>query len=124
MYTYKAKILRVIDGDTVEAVVDLGLTTYTKEHLRLYDIDCPELFRPSCAAEKEHAREAKAFVENLVLGKDVLIRTFKDKTGKYGRYIADILLESTEEGGVITLTDALKVNGFEKKETYEPDPEV
>lgn len=119
MYTYRAKIVNIVDGDTFDAVVDLGFSIYQKDRFRLYGIDTPETYRPSCKAELEHGKAAKQLVEELILGKEVIIRTEKDKKGKYGRYLADVLLDFSEENGARTLTDALKEGGFEKKESYD-----
>ena len=42
MYQYKAKLIRVVDGDTVDAMIDCGFSTFKKERIRLYGIDTPE----------------------------------------------------------------------------------
>jgi len=56
LYTYKARVLRVLDGDTIEAVIDLGFGITITQTLRLRGIDCPELV-------SKEGKEAKAFVE-------------------------------------------------------------
>lgn len=86
MYTYSAKVLRVIDGDSVEADVDLGFKIHQTMTLRLYGINAPELH----AADPLPGRTAQDFLKTLVEGKDVTIRTHKDKTEKYGRMLAEI----------------------------------
>jgi micrococcal nuclease len=86
MYEYNAKIVYVVDGDTVDAEVDLGLDISTKIRLRLYGIDTPERGQPGY-------NEAKLYVINAVLNKTVLINTYKDETEKYGRYLALIRLD-------------------------------
>lgn len=118
MFEYKAQCLRVIDGDTIEVMIDLGFGIYKKEKVRLADIDTPEIFRPSCDAEKEHGFEAKRFVQSKITewNSDLRLIT-KKESGKYGRYIAyvydwdDILLDKT-------LGEYLIEEGFEKKESY------
>ena len=42
MYQYKAELIRVIDGDTVDAMIDCGFSTFKKERIRLYGINTPE----------------------------------------------------------------------------------
>ena len=42
MYQYKAKLVRVVDGDTVDAMIDCGFSTFKKERIRLYGIAAPE----------------------------------------------------------------------------------
>lgn len=89
MYNYKAKIIAVYDGDTVTAVVDLGFLISKEMKLRLYGIDTPELR----GAEKEEGKKVRDIVREMILDKEVTIRSYKDKQGKYGRYLANIILE-------------------------------
>ncbi len=91
MYDYRATITRVIDGDTVDAQIDLGFTVSVSVRLRLYGIDTPELHSQDDAA-KLAAVKAKALTTELLQGKTVKISTYK-KPDKYGRYLADIFLE-------------------------------
>lgn len=42
MYIYNASLIRIVDGDTIEAMVDLGFFTWKKVTIRLYGIDTPE----------------------------------------------------------------------------------
>lgn len=60
--------------------------------LRLFGINAPEirLSKRVTQAEKEEGLKAKAWLETRILGKDVFIRTYKDKTGKYGRWLAEV----------------------------------
>ena len=89
MYTYKAKIIAVYEGDTVTAVVDLGFLHSQEMKLRLYGIDTPEMR----GAEKEEGRKVRDIVRSMILDKEVTIRSYKDKQGKYGRYLANIILD-------------------------------
>jgi len=94
-YTYKAQITQVYDGDTVTADIDLGFHIWVRgEKLRLYGIDTPEMRSNAAhkvdAAEKFRAVAAKNALSNLILNKDVILCTLKDKKGKYGRYLAKI----------------------------------
>lgn len=89
MYQYNATILSVYDGDTVTAEVDLGFSVKFKIKLRLSNIDTPEIR----GQEREFGLIAKQRVVDLVEGKQVVIKTQKDKTGKYGRYLAEIITQ-------------------------------
>jgi len=89
MYNYKARIKGVYDGDTVTAVVDLGFLHYQEMKLRLLGIDTPELRGP----EKEQGIVVRDILREMILGKEVEISTRKDKQGKYGRYLATIILD-------------------------------
>ncbi len=60
-----------------------------------------------------HAKAAKRFVHGLTHGKTVTIKTKKDKKGKYGRYLAHVILEDGSD-----LVQRLKENGFEKRKDY------
>ena len=59
MYQYKAKLIRVVDGDTVDAMIDCGFSTFKKERIRLYGINTPET-RTRDKKEKEKGFAAKA----------------------------------------------------------------
>jgi len=89
MYEYNAIILRVVDGDTVHAQVDLGLETYRRIKLRLLNVYAPELREPG-------GPEARDYLRALVDGKSVVVRTEKDRTEKYGRYLCTILLDGQD----------------------------
>ncbi len=89
LYAYAARITAVYDGDTVTADVDLGFKVWRKdEKLRLHRIDAPEMR----GDEREAGIVSRDALRQRVLDRDVIICTFKDTTGKYGRYLADIWL--------------------------------
>jgi len=89
LYYYKAKIISVYDGDTVTALVDLGFNITTKIKIRLSGIDTPEIR----GSEREDGLVSRDFLRSLVLDKEIILQTFKDKTGKYGRYIGVLHLD-------------------------------
>ncbi len=111
MYTYKAKIIRVIDGDTFEATIDVGFGMSFTTKLRLTGIDVAETWRPKSEAERVHGEAATAFVKNFIGDGYVTIKTTKQ--GKYGRYIATVM---NSDG--VDLTKRLIEEGFEKKSSY------
>jgi len=113
-YEYNAYIVRVIDGDTFEAKVDLGFNMAFKATFRLKDIDTPETWRPSCDAERKHGEAATRFVEAKMLHKNVILITYKAGAGIYGRYTADVVLEDKRN-----LREILIAGGFEKEDHYE-----
>ncbi len=83
LYTYRAYVTKVLDGDTFDAVIDLGFKIFTFQKLRLRALDAPEIV----SAE---GREAKAFLEKhfAKTRNEILIKT--SKSDKYDRYLADI----------------------------------
>lgn len=91
MYEYKATVRRIIDGDTIVCDIDLGLEIWARDqHLRLYGIDTPEV-RTRDPVEKAAGLLAKARVEAILPpGRVVTIRTHKDKSGKYGRWLVTV----------------------------------
>ena len=85
MYTYKVKeVLRVVDGDTVDILIDLGFGLTKKERVRVAGIDTPES-RTRNLYEKYLGKEAAAFLEEELMFEDIIIKTEKD--GKYGRML-------------------------------------
>jgi len=85
MWTYRAEIVRVVDGDTLDVDVDLGFGVKKRERLRLGRVDAWE----TRGVEREAGLEATEFVERALFpGKEVTIQT--RKRGKYGRYIAEV----------------------------------
>jgi len=105
MYQYKAKIIDVYDGDTVTALVDLGFLSFREMKLRLYGIDTPELR----GVEKVEGKKVRDIVRGMILDKEVTINSFKDKQGKYGRYLATIVLEDG-----LNVNQWLVENGYAK----------
>lgn len=86
MYEYRAEILRVVDGDTVHARVDLGLDVRIDLTLRLARINAPELATADGSA-------AKQTLEWIVAaqGGTLTLRTLRDRREKYGRYLAEFV---------------------------------
>lgn len=105
MYEYQGTVVNVVDGDTLDLNIDLGLETHRIIRVRLNGIDCPEL-------KTDEGKAAKAFTERWLapLGAALpifIVRTYKDKTEKYGRYLADV--EHPPTGSL--LNDDLVTNG-------------
>lgn len=86
MYEYQAKIVRVVDGDTVDVLVDLGFHISIEMKLRLYGINTPEL-------KEEAGKTARDYLFNRLYNKTVTIKTYKDRQEKYGRYLSTVLLD-------------------------------
>lgn len=82
-YEYKATVENVVDGDTIDASIDLGFKVSTRQRMRLARIDTPERAQPNY-------QEAKEFVKSAVLNKSVTIKT--EKVSKWGYYLAEVVL--------------------------------
>jgi micrococcal nuclease len=99
MYEYLAKLVRVVDGDTVDAMIDCGFSTFRKERIRLYGIDTPEC-RTRDKAEKKRGLAAKARLKELIKeGKnEFVVETKIDKKGKYGRLLGTLRNGNVDKG--------------------------
>lgn len=96
---------RVIDGDTVKMRVAIWLDQEVLISVRVANIDAPELFRPKCEAERQLARQAKAFAETFLTDGKADLRDIE--RGKYaGRVVARI------EVGGLDLGNAMVDAGF------------
>lgn len=98
MYTYKAELVRVIDGDTVEFEVSLGFNVNIKEKFRFYGIDTPEVYGvKKDSPEYQAGKKASDFVRNaLENAKSITIETVKGK-GKYGRWLCRVWVDVLPE---------------------------
>jgi len=113
LYHYKALVTSAYDGDTITVDIDLGLKTFVKgEKLRLNRINAPEVR----GVEREAGLVSRDWLRERIVGRSVLIETFKDKKGKYGRYIAEIWLP--ENGGYTNLNDELVERGLAVYKDY------
>ena len=91
MYEYRCKVVKIIDGDTVDVDIDLGFGVWMhKERVRLFGIDTPES-RTRDLEEKKYGLAAKKFLTEM-LDDDggITLKTHKDKTGKFGRILGEL----------------------------------
>ncbi len=103
MYEYRATCVHVVDGDTVDLVIDLGFHMSAQLRCRLLGVNTPELFGTDSAG-KSRALGAKAYVKDRILGKQVLVRT--EKSDSFGRWLADIIYDGNN------LSDELITSGL------------
>jgi micrococcal nuclease len=88
LYTYKAIVNRVVDGDTLNLTIDLGFNTYWKSNCRFAGINTPEL-KAVDETIRANALKAKQYVESKVpIGSEVLI--VSKSLDKYGRPIVEV----------------------------------
>lgn len=97
-FEYYAQVVRVVDGDTLDLMVDLGFGVHKKDRFRLLDVDTPEIYGVKKDSEEyTRGKEASQFVLNWLQenceNNQVYIKTHKDKQGKYGRYLAHVCAE-------------------------------
>ncbi|MBP6506319.1 MAG: thermonuclease family protein [Opitutaceae bacterium] len=102
LFTYRATVLKVVDGDTLWVKVYLRPKQWVKQKLRLRDLDCPEM-------STTEGKVAKRFTESLVVqAESVTICT--TKPDKYDRYLADVFLTLGDSREVF-LNNELLANG-------------
>jgi micrococcal nuclease len=97
-YIYRIKsVLKVVDGDTIDASIDLGFDISLEKRIRLAGIDSPES-RTTNLKEKAFGLESKEWLKKALEGaKDIIIKTEKpDSTEKYGRIIGHLFINGQE----------------------------
>ncbi len=110
MYKYSAELVRVIDGDTVVAMIDLGFSTWTKKTIRFYGIDAYES-RTRDKEEKVKGLAAKKFVQDILddsAGKFILQ---SHGVGKFGRCLGTLLVDN-EADETVNINKALITEGL------------
>jgi micrococcal nuclease len=110
MYEYRAKLIRVVDGDTVDLEIDLGFSMTCRDRFRLNGIDTPERGKPGYEAAKCRLRE---FLECCSTIENILVVTEKAKE-KYGRYLADIYVTPISQECLVHVNRALVEEGLAK----------
>jgi micrococcal nuclease len=91
MYEYRVKVVKIIDGDTVDVDIDLGFGVWLKkERIRLFGLDTPES-RTRDLDEKKYGLMAKDFITGLLSDEGgIVLKTHKDAEGKYGRILGEL----------------------------------
>ena len=120
MFEYKCKIVRVVDGDTVDVDIDLGFGVWLqKQRIRLYGIDTPES-RTRDLEEKKYGLAAKDFLTKWLSGGGITIKTHKDAKGKFGRILGELwCFDVNVNQKMIDEHHAVKYHGQSKEEIAE-----
>lgn len=93
LYYYKAKVVSVYDGDTITCDIELGFNfVWVNQKVRLFGINTPEI-RNRDKAEKEKGLMIRDFLSGMVLNKEIILKSHKDKSGKFGRKLGTIFLD-------------------------------
>lgn len=103
LFTYVAQVEKVVDGDTLRVVVDLGFGIKTRQYLRLRGLNCPEM-------DTEEGKKAAEFVRNKIKVTDRIVLT-SSKSDKYDRYLADVFYVDAQ-GKEVYLNNAILENGY------------
>lgn len=105
MYTYKGKIIKIIDGDTIDVEFDVGFHLKATHRCRLYGIDTPE-------KKEENWAKAKECLTKITneCGPDFIFKTYKSDS--FGRWLIEIF---TTEKDPISINEWMLLNGFAVK---------
>jgi len=112
MYTYKAKLDRVIDGDTIDVKIDLGFDISVKKRVRFSGINTPES-RTRDLEEKKLGLAAKDRVKSILAENDSFVIESKE-VGKFGRVLGEVFIntvDTVETEEKISLNELLKKEG-------------
>ena len=119
-YGYSCKLDRVVDGDTCDALIDLGFNTWAKRRIRFYGVDTWES-RTRNLEEKKKGLAAKAYVKDILENSDEGKFLLKSHgVGKYGRVLGELFVKGNEK----SVNELLKENGHayeyhgEKKKVF------
>lgn len=98
LYTYRASLVEVIDGDTFDFEVDLGFHISNQIRVRLADIDTDEIHGVKKESDqyKRGQKQKRFSKDRLESADDIILKTYKDGTGKYGRYLAEVLVDGED----------------------------
>jgi len=117
VYEYRGKVTRVVDGDTVDCILDLGFNIHHSCRVRLLGIDTPES-RTRDREEKARGLLSKQALEDLLTDKDFVIKTHKKKAkGKFGRVLGELwIAEKNINKEMIELGYAVEYYGQSKED--------
>ena len=114
MYNYNAICTRVVDGDTVDAMIDLGFGVHVKKRIRLAGINAPES-RTRDKQEKILGLAAKDRLIAIMEGADNKFELESQELGKYGRVLGKLHIDKLDGKDLITKTcvnDCLVKEGY------------
>jgi len=97
VYRYRAKVRRVIDGDTYILDVDLGFRIYAAINIRVHDYDAPEMVGP----DRARGIAAKEAAEALLLSREIVIESYKDERS-FERWVADVYVGGESIAAILT----------------------
>lgn len=100
LYVYKTKILRIVDGDTVDVAIDLGFDVALSARFRLAGLDAPEKWTD------EGKASALRLAELLPVGVEVIVKSEKDRREKFGRYLGTFFVDE------VSINEQLVNEGF------------
>ena len=116
MYEYKCKMVKVVDGDTIDVDIDLGFGVWMRnQRIRMHGIDTPES-RTRDLEEKKYGLAAKDFLIKWTNAGGLTLKTHKDDRGKFGRILGEIwCFDTNVNEKMIEEHHAVRYTGQSKK---------
>jgi len=104
---YSCKLVRVVDGDTCDAMIDLGFKTWVKKRIRFMGVDAWES-RTRNLEEKKKGLAAKEYVKDLLENSDNgKFSIISHGVGKFGRVLGELFVKGYD----MSVNELLKENG-------------
>lgn len=103
MYSYWGKVVKVVDGDTYDILVDAGFDIRFQGRFRLLGVDTPEIFGVKRDTEDyQRGLAASKFVRSILpAGKWVEVRVYQSNNDKYGRWLAEVYVDGESLAEII-----------------------
>ena len=117
MFEYSAEVIRIVDGDTLDAEIDIGFDVFVKKRIRLFGIDTWES-RTKDLEEKKKGLAAKARLKEILHKNDNKFLLQSHELGKYGRVLGSIILDDDRDACDILVEEghAYSYHGGNKEE--------
>lgn len=96
MRKYPATLVKVVDGDTIDAIIDIGFDILIKKRIRLWGIDAPET-RSRDKGEVKSGKRSKKRLKEILDVSDGKFEIILHGRGKFGRYLGEIFVEQHEK---------------------------
>jgi micrococcal nuclease len=110
IYAYEATVLKVVDGDTIDVVIDLGFGIRIEHRARIRGINAPELRGPDAFAGKNARAMLEALINTHTLAtRNVFLKSHKQDIDKWGRYVFDVY------AGSLNLAEAMVNSGHAQR---------
>ena len=112
MYTYQCNIIRVIDGNTVDANIDLGFNVTIRQRIKLYGVNVSDIR----SADEKVRQQAIASKEKLaeLLGNEFVCETLVNKRGKAGRVMGKLTINNAD-GSKVDINQQLIDKGYAER---------
>jgi micrococcal nuclease len=111
MYTYQCNTLRVIDGNTVDAIIDLGFNVTIRQRIKLYGVNVQDI-RSNEESVRQQAIASKTKLTEL-LGNEFVCETIVNKRGKAGRVMGKLTIDN--QNGKVDINQQLIDLGFAER---------